>query len=49
MKTRDDLPLTFENFHKIAITKFDAKFQVLQLVNRGEYVSKEFQSYMAAN
>lgn len=39
MKSRDELPSIFADFHKLVRNKFDANIKVLRSDNRGKYTS----------
>ncbi|KAL6348581.1 hypothetical protein AAG906_016099 [Vitis piasezkii] len=46
MKTKDEVNLLFQNFHKIIGTQYNAKVLVLRSDNGGEYQSSDLQKYL---
>ncbi|RVW93163.1 Protochlorophyllide reductase, chloroplastic [Vitis vinifera] len=46
MKTKDEVNLLFQNFHKMIETQYNAKVRVLRSDNGGEYQSSDFQKYL---
>ncbi|WJZ94353.1 hypothetical protein VitviT2T_013224 [Vitis vinifera] len=46
MKTKDEVNLLFQNFHKVIETQYNAKVQVLHSDNGGEYQSSDLQKYL---
>lgn len=48
MKSWDELPSIFEDFHKLIENKVDAKIEVLRSDSGREYISNVFQNYVRA-
>ncbi|RVX12128.1 Retrovirus-related Pol polyprotein from transposon RE1 [Vitis vinifera] len=46
IKTKDEVNLLFQNFHKVIETQYNAKVRVLCSDNGGEYQSSDFQKYL---
>ena len=46
MKTKDELNLLFQNFHKMIETQYNAKVWVMRSDNGGEYQSYDLQKYL---
>ncbi|RVX02008.1 Retrovirus-related Pol polyprotein from transposon RE1 [Vitis vinifera] len=46
MKTKDEVNLLFQNFHKMIETQYNAKVRVLRSDNGGEYQSFDLQKYL---
>ncbi|RVW22827.1 Retrovirus-related Pol polyprotein from transposon RE1 [Vitis vinifera] len=46
MKTKDEVNLLFQNFHKMIETQYNAKVRVLRSDNGGEYQSSDLQKYL---
>ncbi|KAL6326259.1 hypothetical protein AAG906_004756 [Vitis piasezkii] len=46
MKTKDEVNLLFQNFHKVIETQYNAKVRVLRSDNGGEYQSSDLQRYL---
>ncbi|RVW50306.1 Retrovirus-related Pol polyprotein from transposon TNT 1-94 [Vitis vinifera] len=46
MKTKDEVNLLFQNFHKMIETQYNAKVWVLRSDNGGEYQSSDLQKYL---
>ncbi|WJZ95062.1 hypothetical protein VitviT2T_013857 [Vitis vinifera] len=46
MKTKDEVNLLFQNFHKVIGTQYNAKVRVLRSDNGGEYQSSDLQKYL---
>ena len=46
MKTKDEVNLSFQNFHKMIETQYNAKVRVLRSNNGGEYQSSNIQKYL---
>ncbi|RVW27584.1 Retrovirus-related Pol polyprotein from transposon TNT 1-94 [Vitis vinifera] len=46
MKTKDEVNLLFQNFHKVIETHYNAKVRVLCSDNGGEYQSSDLQKYL---
>ncbi|RVX08628.1 Retrovirus-related Pol polyprotein from transposon TNT 1-94 [Vitis vinifera] len=46
MKTKDEVNLLFQNFHKMIETQYNAKVRVLRSDNSGEYQSSDLQKYL---
>ena len=46
MKTKDEVNLLFQNFHKMIKTQYNAKVRVLRSHNSGEYHSSDLQKYL---
>ncbi|RVW66051.1 Retrovirus-related Pol polyprotein from transposon TNT 1-94 [Vitis vinifera] len=46
MKTKDEVNLLFQNFHKMIETQYNAKVRVLRSDNGGEYQSSNLQKYL---
>ncbi|RVW42232.1 Retrovirus-related Pol polyprotein from transposon RE1 [Vitis vinifera] len=46
MKTKDEVNLLFQNFHKMIKTQYNAKVRVLCSDNGGEYQSSDLQKYL---
>nr|CAN71214.1 hypothetical protein VITISV_039504 [Vitis vinifera] len=46
MKTKDEVNLLFQKFHKMIETQYNAKVQVLRSDNGGEYQSSNLQKYL---
>ncbi|RVW74734.1 Retrovirus-related Pol polyprotein from transposon TNT 1-94 [Vitis vinifera] len=46
MKTKDEVNLLFQNFHKMIETQYNAKVRVLRSDNGGEYKSYDLQKYL---
>ncbi|RVW31698.1 Retrovirus-related Pol polyprotein from transposon TNT 1-94 [Vitis vinifera] len=46
MKTKDEVNLLFQNFHKVIETQYNAKVRVLRSDNGGEYQSSDLQKYL---
>ncbi|RVW42615.1 Retrovirus-related Pol polyprotein from transposon TNT 1-94 [Vitis vinifera] len=46
MKTKDEVNLLFQNFHKVIETQYNAKVRVLRSDNGGEYQSFDLQKYL---
>ena len=46
MKTKDEVNLLFQKFHKMIETHYNAKVRVLRSDNGGEYQSYDFQKYL---
>ncbi|RVW20346.1 Retrovirus-related Pol polyprotein from transposon TNT 1-94 [Vitis vinifera] len=46
MKTKDEVNLLFQNFHKVIETQNNAKVRVLRSDNGGEYQSSDLQKYL---
>ena len=46
MKTKDEVNLLFQNFHKMIETQYNAKVRVLRSDNDGEYQSSDLQKYL---
>ena len=46
MKTKDEVNLLFQKFHKVIETQYNAKVQVLRSDNGGEYQSSDLQKYL---
>ena len=46
MKTKDEVNLLFQNFHKMIKTPYNAKVRVLHSDNGGEYQSSYLQKYL---
>ena len=46
MKTKDEVNLLCQNFHKMIETQYNAKVQVLRNDNGGEYQSYDLQKYL---
>nr|CAN70109.1 hypothetical protein VITISV_001696 [Vitis vinifera] len=46
MKTKDEVNLLFQNFHKMIETQYNAKVRVLHSDNGGEYQSSDLQKYL---
>ena len=49
MKSKSEVNLLFQKFHKMACSQYNAQVQVLRSENRGEYLSFEFQQYLEAH
>lgn len=49
MKTKDEAPSIFKQFHKMIETQFDAKIKVLHTDNGTEYVNQEIRQYPQEN
>ena len=48
MKSKGEVNLLFQNFHKMVQTQYNAQVQVLHSDNGGEYMSSELQQYLEA-
>ena len=46
MKTKDEVNLLFQKFHKMIETQYNAKVRVLRSDNGGEYQSSDLQKYL---
>ncbi|KAL6332326.1 hypothetical protein AAG906_004891 [Vitis piasezkii] len=46
MKTKDEVNLLFQNFHKMIETQYNANVRVLHSDNSGEYQSSDLQKYL---
>ena len=46
MKTKDEVNLLFQKFHKMIETQYNAKVRVLHSDNGGEYQSSDLQKYL---
>ena len=46
MKTKDEVNLLFQNFHKMIETQYNAKVRVLRSDNGGEYQSFDLEKYL---
>ncbi|RVW12248.1 Retrovirus-related Pol polyprotein from transposon TNT 1-94 [Vitis vinifera] len=46
MKTKDEVNLLFQKFHKVIETQYNAKVRVLRSDNGGEYQSSDLQKYL---
>ena len=46
MKTKHEVNLLFQNFHKMIETKYNTKLRVLRSDNGGEYQSSNLQKYL---
>ena len=46
MKTKDEVNLLFQNFHKMIETQYNAKVRVMRSDNGGEYQSFDLQKYL---
>ena len=46
MKTKDEVNLLFQKFHKVIETQYNAKVRVLRSDNDGEYQSSDLQKYL---
>ncbi|RVW51857.1 Retrovirus-related Pol polyprotein from transposon TNT 1-94 [Vitis vinifera] len=46
MKTKDEVNLLFQKFHKVIETQYNAKVRVLHSDNGGEYQSSDLQKYL---
>ena len=46
MKTKNEVNLLFQNFHKMIETQYNAKVRVLRSDNGGEYQSSNLQKYL---
>ena len=46
MKTKDEVNLLFQNFHKVIETQYNAKVRVLRSDNGGEYQSSDLQKHL---
>lgn len=49
MKSKDEELPMFKNLHKMIETMFDRKIEVLCFNNDGEYIYKDFHSYLSDN
>ena len=46
MKTKDEVNLLFQKFHKMIETRYNAKVRVLHSANGGEYQSSDLEKYL---
>ena len=46
MKTKDEVHLLFQKFHKMIETQYNAKVRVLRSDNGGEYQSFDLEKYL---
>ena len=49
MKSRSEVNLLFQNFHKMVCSQYNAQVQVLRSDNGGEYLSFELKRYLEAH
>ena len=49
MKSKSEVNLLFENFHKMVCSQYNAQVQVLRSDNGGEYLSLELKRYLEAH
>lgn len=49
MKSKGEVNLLFQNFHKMLHTQYNTQVQILCSDNGGEYTSFEFQQYLDAH
>lgn len=48
MKSKSEVKLLFQIFHKIVSTQYNSHIQVLRSDNKGEYKSSKLQQYLEA-
>ena len=49
MKSKSEVNLLFQNFHKMVCSQYNAQVQVLRSDNGGEYLSFELKKYLEAH